>query len=152
MYVIDALERCATLAERASRLYRQLAARFVHDGDRRELCHELAFLQDTYANVLREELAAFRERDEAGDFLPELSERVTAAEQRLAALEQRSTNLDTLDEATLTLVAVEETNLEELYDDLIVKGDPSARLVVERLEAALADSPRTRRARRPPHH
>lgn len=152
MYVMDALERCANLAERASRLYRELAARLAHNGDRRQLCHELAFLQDTYVNVLREELAAFRERDEAGPFLPELGERVAAAEERMALLETQSTRIRTLDEATATLVALEETNLEELYDDLVMQGDPDARLVVERLEAALATYSPVRRTRHTRRH
>ncbi|GIW43810.1 MAG: hypothetical protein KatS3mg077_1092 [Candidatus Binatia bacterium] len=148
MYVSEILERSSRLAERSAALYRRLAEQFGHDSERRELCHELAFVEETQAKVLREELASFQERDELGDFLPEFAERMQQAEQHLANLEQRVSHIRGLDEATSLLVALQQTNLEGLYDDLVVQGDPSFRIFVERLEAALADYPRAQILRR----
>jgi chromosome segregation ATPase len=147
MYVSELLERCRVLAERSARLYRQLASRFAHDFDRRELCHELAFLEETHANVLREEAEAFRQRDEAGDFLPELGQRVEALEKQLAELEARAADLQSPEDAFATLLALQQTNLEELYDELVLQGDPTFRVVVERLEGVIAEYPRAQAVR-----
>ncbi|MCX8072541.1 MAG: hypothetical protein N3C12_08830 [Candidatus Binatia bacterium] len=147
MYLAEILERCSALAERSAALYWRLAEQFSHDPDRRELCHELAFLEETHAKVLREELLSLQERDESGDFLPEFGERIEQLEQRLTELEQRVGNSQSFDEATSTLVALQQTHIEELYDDLVVQGDPSFRLFVERLEAALAEYPKAQAVR-----
>lgn len=148
MYVTEILERCAVLAERSAALYRQLAERFADDSERRELCHELALVEETHAKVLREELASFQEREEAGDFLPEFGQRIAKIEDQLAKLAQRITAAQSPDEATDSLLALQQTTLEDLYDDLVVQGDPAFRIFVERLEAAFANSPK-RAALRP---
>ena len=44
----------------------------------------------------------------------------------------------TLDDALTVAVALEQADLEDLYDDLILQGEPAFKLISERLEAALA--------------
>ena len=44
------------------------------------------------------------------------------------------------DDALAVAVALEHTDLEDLYDDLVLQGEPAFRLVSERLEAALAET------------
>ena len=48
----------------------------------------------------------------------------------------------TLDDALSIAVALEQADLEDLYDDLVLQGEPAFRLISERLEAALAAKPR----------
>jgi len=36
---------------------------------------------------------------------------------------------------------LEQADLEDLYDDLVLQGEPAFRLISERLEAALAEKP-----------
>ncbi len=149
MYVAEILERCAVLAERTAALYRRLAEQFSYDSGRRELCHELALIEETHAKVLREELASFQQREESGDFLPEFGQRILSIEEHLAELERRISATQTFNEATDALLALQQTSLEDLYDDLVVQGDPSFRIFVERLEAAFANSPKGAVFRRP---
>lgn len=148
MYVTEILERCGALAERSAKLYRLLAERFSQDSERRELCHELALVEETHAKVLAEELASFREQDQLGEFLPELGQRLTEIERHVAEVEKRILAAQTLEETTACLLALQQTSLEELYDDLVVQGDPSFRIFIERLEATFANSPKGARRRR----
>jgi hypothetical protein len=156
MYVTEILERCSNFATRSARVYRSLAERFSGDVDRVHLWRELAFEEETHADILKRELQAFQEQDQAGNFLPDFAERLKVADRQLQALEQRAESANRLDDGLAVSVALEQTTLEDLYDDLILQGEPSFRLVTERLEAALTELPGTpaaagmaRRRRRP---
>lgn len=150
MYVVEVLERCAELASRIARLYRQLAERFPGDPEREKIWRELALIEETHAEVLRQERESFQEREESGDFLPEMGQRLDEAREALANIERRVAAARSIDEAAEAAIALEEVQLEELYDDLVMQGDTSFRLVVERLEASLAEKaePSTAAARR----
>ncbi len=141
MYVVEVLEQCAALATRVARLYRQLAERFPHDPARAQLWRELAFLEETHAEVLRRELRNFEEREETGDFVPEMAERLRQAEATLSAIEAQLAASQGPDAAIEASVALEQMHLEELYDDLVIQGEPAFRLLMERLEGALARRP-----------
>jgi rubrerythrin len=141
MYVVEVLERCAELAARVARLYRQLAERFPQDPTRERLWRELALLEETHAEVLRQELRAFRERDETGDFLPEMASRLEQAAATVAAIEEKLRAAESVDSATEAAVALEQMRLEELYDDLFIQGEPAFRVMAERMEGALAEHP-----------
>lgn len=139
MYVVEVIERCAQLASRIARLYRQLAERFSDYPERAQVWRELALMEETQAAVLREEWQSFQERQESGDFLPDLGQRLDQATRALADIEKQVATVRTLDEAGEAAIALEQLWLEELYDDLVIQGEPAFRLLVERLEAALAE-------------
>jgi rubrerythrin len=143
MYVIEILERCSDFAKRSARVYRNLAERFTDDTDRVHLWRELALEEETHADILRRELQSFQEQDQAGSFLPDFVDRVTLADRELAKLEDRARSANSLDELLAVSVALEQTTLEDLYDDLILQGEPAFRLISERLEAALSELPGT---------
>ena len=141
MYVIEMIERCSDIASRTARVYRRLAERFHGDRDRVGLWRELALEEETHADVLRRELDSFRERDDSGTFLAEYAERLTHLDAELQQLESRAAAADTLDDALAVAVALEQTDLEDLYDDLVIQGEPAFKLISERLEAALGSHP-----------
>jgi hypothetical protein len=141
MYVTEILERCSLLAARTARVYRGLAERFHGDPDRVSLWRELALEEETHADVLRREFASFQEQDEAGAFLPDYVERLRQLDLKLRQLEHSAAEARTLDEALAVAVALEQTDLEDLYDDLVLQGAPAFKLISERIEAALAAKP-----------
>jgi hypothetical protein len=143
MYVAEILERCSALAGRTARVYRGLAERFHADQDRVGLWRELALEEETHADILRRELTSFQEQDQSGTFLPEYAERLQRLDVELADLERRAVSAQTLDEALAVAVALEQCHLEELYDDLVLHGEPSFKLISERVEAALAARPQS---------
>ena len=157
MYVAEILEKCSHLAARTARVYRHLAERFHGDHERISLWRELALEEETHTDVLRRELDSFREQDEPGSFLPEYAERLHQLDLELRQLENRAATASTMDDALAVAVALEQTHLEDLYDDLVLQGEPAFRLISERLEAALSTRPESppaaglaRRARRQP--
>ena len=141
VYVIEIIERCSDLAARTARLYRALAERFHGDADRVRLWRELALEEEIHADVLRRELQSFQEQEQTGSFLPDYAERIDVLDQEWQQLEGRAQAAQTLDEALAVAVALEQTDLEDLYDDLVLQGEPAFRLISERIEAALSAKP-----------
>lgn len=141
MYVSEILEKCSEMAARTARVYRRLADRLHSEKEQVHLWRELALEEETHADILRRELQSFQEQDQAGAFLPEYAQRLSQLDQELAELEQRATVARTLDDALAVAVAVEQADLEELYDDLVLQGEPAFRLISERIEAALGAKP-----------
>ena len=157
MYVIEIIERCGDLAARTARVYRGLAEGFEGDPQRVRLWRELALEEETHADILRREFESFQEQEQSGAFLPEFGERLGRLDSELRQLEQRATRAQTLDDALAVAVALEQTDLEDLYDDLVLLGEPTFKLISERIEAALDVKPDfaaaaglARRARRQP--
>ncbi len=154
MYVSEIVERCGDLAARSARVYRHLAERFAGEPERAMLWRELALEQEIHAAVLQRELESFREEDRSGSFLPDYAERLQQLHADLRQLQLRAETAQTLDEALAVAVALEQTELEDLYDDLVLQGEPAFKLISERLEAALANqfpgSAAAGMARRPP--
>ena len=141
MYVVEIVEQCRDLAARSARAYRALAGRFRGDPDRVQLWRELALKEETHADILRRELESFQEQECAGSFLPEYAGRLQQIDAELCQLESRAATAQTLDYALAVAVALEQTDLEDLYDDLILQGEPLFKLISERIEAALATKP-----------
>jgi hypothetical protein len=141
MYVSDVLERCSEMAARTAQVYRRLADRLCGQAERVQLWRELALREETHADILRRELKSFQEQDFAGPFLPNYAERLCQIDSYLRQLEKRAEAAYTLDEALALAVALEQAGLEDLYDDLVLQGDPTFKLISERLEAALAVKP-----------
>ncbi len=141
MYVTEILERCSFLAARTARVYRGLAERFHGDPDRVSLWRELALEEETHADVLRRELSSFQEQDQIGTFLPDYADRLNQLDLELRQLERSAQEVRTLNEALSVAVALEQTDLEDLYDDLVLQGEPAFKLISERIEAALAAKP-----------
>ncbi|MFQ5664996.1 MAG: hypothetical protein ACE5I7_01050 [Candidatus Binatia bacterium] len=155
VYVADILERCSELAARTARVYRRLAERFRGDHERVTLWRELALEEETHADVLRRELKSFQEQDHAGTFLPDYVQRLQRLDREMRQLESQAETAQTLDDALGIAVALEQADLEDLYDDLVLQGEPAFKLISERVEAALGKRPRqppaaglARRARR----
>lgn len=143
MYVIEIIERCAGLAARTAGVYRHLAERFRDDRERVALWRELALEEETHADVLRRERDSFDGDDQSGSFLPEYVDRLRVLDEKLATLETRAAAASSLDDALAVAVALEQAALEDLYDDLVLQGEPAFRLITERIEAALNTKPGT---------
>jgi rubrerythrin len=141
VYVVEILEQCSDLAARSARVYRALAQRFHGDADRVQLWRELALEEETHADILRRELSSFQEQEQTGSFLPEFAERLQQLDHELRELEGRAGTAYTLDDALAVAVALEQRDLEDLYDDLVLQGEPAFRLISERIEATLAVTP-----------
>ncbi|HXQ23303.1 MAG TPA: hypothetical protein VN812_16625 [Candidatus Acidoferrales bacterium] len=141
MYVAEIIERCSELAARTARVYRGLAERFQGDHERVGLWRELALEEETHADVLRRELQSFQEQDQSGSYLPEYADRLAQLDTELHQLEDRAQTAQTLDTALAVAVALEQADLEDLYDDLVLQGEQSFKLISERVEAALAAKP-----------
>ena len=141
MYVAEILERCSELAARTARVYRGLAERFHGDGERVHLWRELALEEETHADVLRRELQSFQEQDQSGSFLPEYADRLAHLDGELRELESQAHTAQSLDDALAVAVALEQADLEDLYDDLVLQGEQAFKLISERVEAALAAKP-----------
>jgi len=144
MYLVEVLAKCSEIEERAARVYRALAKRFPSSDDEVRLWRELALEEETHADILRREIRAFEERDESGAFLPEYAPRLEHAHQLLADLEKKADGVTSLDDALTLAVAVEQTELEDLYDDLVTQGHPAFKLISERLESTLSNAPAER--------
>jgi hypothetical protein len=141
VYVAEILDRCSKFAARSARVYRHLAEHFQGDQARVQLWRELALAEETHADVLRRELTSFQEQEQSGSFLPEYAERLERLDAELRQMEAKAEHARTLDDALAVAVALEHTDLEDLYDDLVLQGEPAFKLICERLEAALAVAP-----------
>lgn len=141
MYLTEVLARCSDAEARMARLYRHLAKRFVQSTEKARLWNELALEDETHADVLRRELANLEDQDGGDVYMPEYAERLAGADHALDDLERRAENLQTLDDATAIALALEQSTLEDLYDDLVLQGPPAFRLICERIEAALSAAP-----------
>jgi hypothetical protein len=141
MYVVEILERCADQAARTARVYRGLADRFCGDHDRVHLWRELALEEEIHTDILRRELKTFQEQEQSGAFLPDFADRLRRLDAEVRQLEARASTAQSLDDALSIAVALEQADLEDLYDDLVLQGEPAFRLISERLEAALAAKP-----------
>lgn len=141
MYVTDILKKCADLAARAAVVYRGLATRFAAEPQRVQLWRELALEEETHSEVLRRELASFEGEGNAGEFLPDFEARIARTDKKLRDLERRAADACELSDALAVAVALEQRQLEELYDDLVLQGEPAFRILSERVEAALSVHP-----------
>lgn len=141
MYVTEILEHCSDLAARTAKVYRGLAERFHADHERVGMWRELALEEETHADVLRRELQSFQEQDDSGSFLPDFATRLSRLDTELGQLESRARTAQSFDDALAVAVALEQTDLEDLYDDLVLQGQPAFKLISERVEAALAAKP-----------
>ena len=154
MYLTELLARCSDIEGRVGRVYRTLSESFVDGGETARLWRELAFEEEIHAEILRRELENFEQLDEEGAYLPEYAPRLEHVQQVLDDIEERTQNLRTLDEALVVSMALEQAELEDLYDDLFVQGHPAFKLICERLESvssaptAAVRSETRRRARR----
>jgi hypothetical protein len=143
VYTSEILEKCSAFAARTARVYRRLAEGFHGDPERVSLWRELALEEETHADVLRRELESFRDQDDAGAFLPDYAVRLARLDTELQQLETRANKAQSLDDALAIAVALEQADIEDLYDDLVLQGEPAFRLISERLEAALGARPET---------
>jgi hypothetical protein len=141
VYVSEILEQCSGMAARTARVYRRLAERLHGEDDQVHLWRELALAEETHADILRRELKSFQEQDLSGSFLPEYEERLRQLDTELCQLEERAEAAHTLDEALAVAVALEQADLEDLYDDLVLQGEAAFKLMSERVEAALGAKP-----------
>ena len=141
MYVTEILEKCSEIAARTALVYRRLADQLHGEKQQVRLWRELALEEETHSDVLRRELQSFQEQDQAGAYLPEYAERLRQLDMALAQLERRATGACTFDDALAVAVALEQADIEELYDDLVLQGEPAFKLISERIEAALAVRP-----------
>ncbi len=141
MYLIEILQRCSAIATRTAAVYRQLAERFDRDDDRVRLWRELALAEETHADVLEREMKTFQESDQSGNFLPDFAERLDLLDSELQVLETQASSASTPDDVLAISVALEQTTLEDLYDDLVLQCEPSFRLIMERVESALSQRP-----------
>ena len=141
MYVAEILEKCSEFAARTASVYRHLAEKFQGDRERVSLWRELALEEETHADVLRRELLSFQEQDRSGSFLPEYGERLARLDGELRQLESRAETARSIDQALAVAVALEQADLEDLYDDLVLQGETAFKLLSERIEAALAAKP-----------
>jgi hypothetical protein len=141
MYLTEVLERCSDAEARMARLYRLLAKRFAQSTERARIWNELALEDETHADILRRERANLEDEDDSGTYMPEYAERLDRADRALADLERIAENLSSLDDATAFALALEQSTLEDLYDDLVLQGPPAFRLICERIEAALSAAP-----------
>ena len=137
MYLTEILQQCAALQRRIAAVYRHLAERAQGDTGTARLWRELALEEETHADILKRELQSFDEADDSGSFLPEYSERLTQLEQVLRELEGRAAQARSLDDALATAVAIEQSGLEDIYDDVVLQSQPAFKLISERIEAAL---------------
>jgi len=144
MYLVEVLARCSEIEARVARVYRTLAKRVPSSTDEARLWRELALEEETHADILRREIRAFEERDETGAFLPEFESRLEHALELLTDLEERAREVTVLDEALTLAVAVEQAELEDLYEDLVAQGHPAFKLISERMESKLSNPPATR--------
>lgn len=147
MYLVEILERCSNIEQRVARVYRSLAERFRSSSDTARVWRELALEEETHADILRREMRAFESRDDSGAFLPEFAPRLERVHLLLVDIEQRLPHVQHLDDAITLAIALEQAELEDLYDDLVTQGYPEFKLICERLEAPLARSPATRTRR-----
>jgi rubrerythrin len=141
VYVVEIIERCSDMAARTARVYRRLAEEFQGDQERVRLWRELALEEETHADILRRELDSFQEQEQSGAFLPEFADRLSQLDSELQRLERRAATARSLDDALAVAVALEQADLEDLYDDLVLQGEPSFKLISERIEAALDAKP-----------
>ena len=148
MYVTEILQRCAALEGRIAKVYRQLAEQAHADANAARLWRELALEQETHADILQRELRTFQEADDSGSFLPEYAARLEQLERTLHGIEERTATIHTLDDAFATAVALEQTELEDIYDDVVLQSQPAFKLISERIEAALNASPSVSRPAR----
>jgi rubrerythrin len=144
MYLVEILTRCSKIEERAARVYRGLAERFCSSAEAARLWRELALEEETHADILRRETRAFEEQDDTGAFLPEYASRIEHVDRMLVDLERKVPDLQSLDAAVTLALAVEQAELEDLYDDLVTQGHPAFKLICERLESALSRAPASR--------
>ena len=129
------------MAARTARVYRRLAERFHGDQERVRLWRELALEEETHADILRREFDSFQEQEQSGSFLPEFADRLSQLDTELRQLEHRATTAQSLDDALAVAIALEQADLEDLYDDLVLQGEPAFKLISERIEAALDARP-----------
>ena len=137
MYLIEILQRCATLESRIARVYRSLADQAHGDAMTARLWRELALEQETHADVLQRELRSFQDADDSGAFLPEYQTRIERLDRILQDIESRAKTVQTRDDAFATSVAIEQSELEDIYDDVVLQSQPAFRLITERIEASL---------------
>ena len=140
MYLTELLARCSDIEARVGRVYRTLSESFVDGGEMARLWRELAFEEEIHAEILRRELENFEQLDEEGSYLPEYAPRLEHVQQVLDDIEERTLNLRTLDEALVVAMALEQAELEDLYDDLVLQGYPAFKLICERLESVSSAS------------
>ncbi len=141
MYLTEILTRCSRIEARMARLYRTLGNRFADAGEIVRLWREFALEDETHADVLRREQLNLDQDGDAGPFLPEYQARLDEADRLLDDFETRVHAAHTADEARALSPALQQSTLEDLYDDLVLQGPPAFKLVCERLEAALANQP-----------
>jgi len=150
MYLTELLVRCSDVEARVGRLYRALSERFASGGEMARLWRELAFEEEIHAGILRRELESFEQVEDAGAYLPEYAPRLEHVLQVLDDLEERTLTLETLDDALVVAMALEQAELEDLYDDLVVQGYPAFKLISERLESVSSAPPAPPRSKGSP--
>ncbi|HVN84278.1 MAG TPA: hypothetical protein VMW17_05475 [Candidatus Binatia bacterium] len=137
MYLIEILQRCATLEGRIACVYRRLAEQAHGDSGTARLWRELALEQETHADILQRELRSFQDADDSGAFLPEYQERMDRLDRLLCTIESRANTLQGRDDAFATALAIEQSELEDIYDDVVLQSQPAFKLISERIEASL---------------
>jgi len=141
MYLVEILERCSAAESRVASIYRSLANRFQDRKKEARLWRELALEEETHADILTRELRSFEEREDSGAFLPGYRPRLEHVESLLADLADKAQSMDSLDDGLALAVALEQAELEDLYDDLVTQGQPAFKLISERLEAMFSRTP-----------
>jgi hypothetical protein len=140
----EILQQCADLQKRIAIVYRRLATQADAGHGAARLWHELALEEETHADILTRELQSFDEADDSGAFLPEYADRLARLERTLRDIEDRAARARSLDDALATAVAIEQSELEDIYDDVVLQSQPAFKLISERIEAALnATTPET---------
>lgn len=138
MFMTEVLKRCSMLEERCADIYRQFAGSLNDDKEVESFFLGLAEEEKHHAKILAAEKAALDVDSDTGYFMPEFPAKLTEMDTLLKTVEEKARTGVTKEEAFAFALALEQSELNTIYRDLVLMGRAAVKLMARHMDESLS--------------
>ncbi len=138
MFMTEVLRRCSDLEQRVADIYNQFAGSLNDDRELESYWLGMAEEEKHHGKILTAERAALEVDSDTGYFMPEFPAKLAEMDTLLKQVEEKARMGVTKDEAFTLALALEQSELNTIYRDLVLMGRTAVKLMARHMDQSLS--------------
>lgn len=138
MFMTEVLRRCSDLEQRVADIYSQFAGSLNDDRELESYWLGMAEEEKHHGKILTAERAALEVDSDTGYFMPEFPAKLAEMDTLLKQVEEKARMGVTKDEAFTLALALEQSELNTIYRDLVLMGRTAVKLMARHMDQSLS--------------
>lgn len=138
MFMTEVLRRCSDLEQRVADIYSQFAGSLNDDRELESYWLGMAEEEKHHGKILTAERAALEVDSDTGYFMPEFPAKLAEMDTLLKQVEEKARIGVTKDEAFTLALALEQSELNTIYRDLVLMGRTAVKLMARHMDQSLS--------------